>query len=168
MTLKKQFFEAFDLFEKEGFTEDDLTRIKARNETSFYTSFSSILSKAFTLAQYQTFKGDPQFFMDDFARTQAVTMDDIKNVYQKYIKGKNYVQTSFVPRGEVNLIAEGAVNAGIVEEDVTKAAEVKAETAAEEPMSKHRQSSTGRFSLRWALILKLQYLRSGKGHSATE
>jgi len=134
--VEKAIFEAFDLFEKEGFTEDDLTRIKARNETSFYSSFSSILSKSFTLAQYQTFKNDPNYFMEDFARTQAVTMDDIKNVYQKYIKGKNYVQTSFVPKGEVNLVAEGSVNAGIVEEDVTKAAEVKAETVAEEPIVK--------------------------------
>ncbi len=46
-------------------------------------------------------------------------------LYQKYIKGKNFVETSFVPKGEVNLIAENSVNAGIVEEDVTKAAEVK-------------------------------------------
>ena len=45
--VEKAIFEAFDLFEKEGFTEDDLTRIKARNETSFYDSFSSILSKGF-------------------------------------------------------------------------------------------------------------------------
>ena len=134
--VEKAIFEAFDMFEKEGFTEEDLIRIKARNETSFYNSFSSILSKSFTLAQYQTFKGDPGYFMEDFARTQAVTTDDINNVYQKYIKGKNFVQTSFVPKGELNLIAEGSVNAGIVEEDVTRAAEVKAEPVAEEPIVK--------------------------------
>ncbi len=134
--VEKAIFEAFDMFEKEGFTEDDLTRIKARNETAFYSSFSSILSKSFVLAQYQTFKNDPQYFMEDFARSQAVTMTDIKNVYQKYLKGKSYIQTSFVPKGEVTLIAEGSVNAGIVEEDVTKAAEVKAEPIAEEPIIK--------------------------------
>ncbi len=134
--VEKAVFEALDLFEKEGFTEDDLTRIKARNETSFYGSFSSILSKAFTLGQYNMFKGDPQYYIEDFSNTQAVTMDDIKNVYQKYIKGKNYVETSFVPKGEVDLMAEGSVNAGIVEEDVTRAAEVKAEAATEEPIVK--------------------------------
>ena len=129
-------FEAFDMFEKDGFTEEDLKRIKAKNETSFYGNFSSILIKAFVLGQYQMYKNDPEFYARDFEATQAVTMDDIKMVYEKYIKGKNYISTSFVPKGEVNLIAENAVNAGIVEEDVTKAAEVKAETVAEEPIIK--------------------------------
>jgi len=129
-------FEAFDMFEKEGFTEEDLTRIKAKNETSFYGNFSSILVKAFVLGQYQMYKNDPEFYASDFEATQAVTMADIKRVYEKYIKGKNYISTSFVPKGEVNLIAENAVNAGIVEEDVTKAAEVKAELVAEEPIIK--------------------------------
>jgi len=123
--VKKAIFEAFDMFEKEGFTEDDLKRIKARNETSFYNNFSSILSKAFTLGQYQMFREDPQYYAKDFIDGQAVTSEDIKNAYQKFIKGKNYVETSFVPKGEISLIAENSVNAGIVEEDVTNAAEVK-------------------------------------------
>jgi zinc protease len=134
--VEKSIFEAFDMFEKEGFTEDDLTRIKARNETGFYGSFSSILSKAFTLGQYQMFRGAPDYYSTDFANAQAVTSEDIKNVFQKYIKGKNYVETSFVPKGEVTLIAENSVNAGIVEEDVTKAAEVKTTAVAEEPVVK--------------------------------
>ena len=134
--VEEAVFEAFDMFEKEGFTEEDLTRIKAKNETSFYGNFSSILVKAFVLGQYQMYKNDPGFYTADFEATQAVTMADIKRVYEKYIKGKNYISTSFVPKGEVNLIAENAVNAGIVEEDVTKAAEVKAEVVAEEPIIK--------------------------------
>ena len=123
--VEKAIFEALDMFEKEGFSEDDLTRIKARNETSFYNSFSSILSKAFTLGQYQMFKEDPQFYATDFLNAQAVTSEDVKNAFTKYIKGKNFVETSFVPKGEVSLVAENSANAGIVEEDVTKAAEVK-------------------------------------------
>src|SRR5450759_3781329 len=134
--VEKAIFEAFDLFEKEGFTEDDLTGIKARNETSFYNSFSSILSKAFTLGQYQMFKNDPQFYSTDFANAQAVTSQEIKNMFQKYIKGKNFVETSFVPKGQVNLVAENSVNAGIVEEDVTKAAEVKEVAVSSEPVVK--------------------------------
>jgi len=123
--VEKSVFEAFEMFEKEGFSEDDLTRIKARNETYFYNSFSSILSKAFTLGQYQMFRDDPQFYATDFANAQSVTSEDVKNVFEKYIKGKNFVETSFVPKGEVSLIAESSVNAGIQEEDVAKAAEVK-------------------------------------------
>ncbi len=123
--VEKAIFEAFDMFEKEGFTEDDLTRIKARNETNFYNSFSSILSKAFTLGQYQMFKDDPGYYSTDFANAQAITSQDVKDAFQKYIKGKNFVETSFAPKGEEGLIAENSINAGIVEEDVTKAAEVK-------------------------------------------
>ena len=134
--VKKAIFEAFDMFEKEGFTEEDLARIKARNETNFYNSFSSILSKAFTLGQYQMFKEDPQYYKTDFINAQSVTMEDVKNAYQKYIKGKYYVETSFVPKGEVMLADENSINAGIVEEDVTKAAEVKETASAEEPYAK--------------------------------
>lgn len=134
--VEKAIFESFDLFEKEGFTEDDLTALKARNETYFYNNFSSILSKSFALGSYQMLRDDPAYYANDFAADQAVTAEDIKNVYNKYIKGKNFIMTSFVPKGEVGLIAEGSVNAGIVEEDLTKAAEVKTTAVAEEPVVK--------------------------------
>jgi zinc protease len=134
--VEKAIFEAFEKFEKDGFTEDDLTRIKAQYETRFVNSMASVQGKAFQLADYTMNTGDPEYYKKDLAAIQAVTMDDIKNVYEKYIKGKNFVQTSFVPKGEVNLIAEGSVNAGIVEEDVTKAAEVKGIEVAEEPIVK--------------------------------
>lgn len=129
-------FEGFQKFENEGFTGDDLTRIKAQYETRFYNSFASVLGKSFQLAEYTMYTGDPEFFKKDLAAIQAVTMDDIKNVYEKYIKGKNFVMTSFVPKGQVELIADGSVNAGIVEEDVTKAAEVKGGDIPEEPIVK--------------------------------
>jgi zinc protease len=134
--VEKAIFEGFAKFEKEGFSEEDLTRIKASYETRFYNSFESVQSKAFTLAEYTMYTGDPEFYKKDLASIQAVTMADVKGVYEKYLKGKNYVQTSFVPKGSVKLIAEGSVNAGIVEEDVTKAAEVKAAAVAEEKVVK--------------------------------
>lgn len=134
--VEKAIFEGLDKFEKEGFTEEDLVRIKASYETSFVSRFSSVQGKAFTFAEYTMNTGDPEYYKKDLAGTQAVTTEDIKNVYAKYIKGKNFVQTSFVPKGQVNLIAEGSVNAGIVEEDLTNAAEVKAENIAEEPIVK--------------------------------
>jgi zinc protease len=134
--IEKTIFGGFDKFEKDGFSEEDLTRIKAGNETGFYRGFSSVQGKAFTLAEYTMFTGDPEFYKKDLANSQAVTMADIKAVYQKYIKGKNFVETSFVPKGQVNLIVAGSVNAGIVEEDVTKAAEVKAPVAVDEAIVK--------------------------------
>lgn len=134
--IEKAIFDGFDKFEKEGFSNEDLTRIKAGYETSFYNRFSSVQGKAFSLAEYAMFTGDPEFYKKDFAGTQAVTMDDVRAVFRKYISGRNFVETSFVPKGQVNLIAEGSKNAGIVEEDVNKAAEVKADTAEKEKTSR--------------------------------
>ena len=134
--VEKAIFEGLAKFEKDGFSEDDLTRLKAQYETRFYGSFASVQGKAFQMAEYEMYTGDPEYFKKELAAVQAVTMQDIKDVYEKYIKGKNFVETSFVPKGEVNLIAEGSANANIVEEDVTKAAEVKAANLVEEPILK--------------------------------
>ncbi|NSW94931.1 MAG: insulinase family protein [Bacteroidales bacterium] len=134
--VEKAVFEAFEKFEKDGFSEEDLTRIKAQYETRFYNSFASVQGKSFQLAEYTMYTGDPEYYKKDLAAIQAVTMQDVKNAYEKYIKGKNFVETSFVPKGQVGLIAEGSRNAGIVEEDVTKAAEVKADAIEEEPIVK--------------------------------
>ncbi|MCX6239452.1 MAG: pitrilysin family protein [Bacteroidia bacterium] len=132
--VEKAIFEGLDKFEKGGITEEDLVQIKAKNETRFINSFASVQGKAFQLAEYATYTGDPEYYKKDFAAGQAVTIGDIMNVYKKYIKGKNFVETSFVPKGRVNLISEGSVNAGIVEEDVTHAAEVKEVAATKEPI----------------------------------
>lgn len=134
--VEKAIFEGFAKFEKEGFTEEDLTRIKAGYETRFYNSFSSVQGKAFQFAEYTMNTGDPEYYKKDLAAIQAVTMADVKAVFNKYIRGKNFVETSFVPKGKVALIVEGAKNAGIVEEDVTKAAEVKADATTQEVISK--------------------------------
>ena len=134
--VEKAIFEGFKKFEQDGFTEEDLTRIKAGFETRFYNSFASVQGKAFTLAEYTMNTGNPEFYKKDFQNTQAVTMADIKAAYAKYIKGKNFVETSFVPKGEVTLVAEGSINAGIKEEDVTKAAEVKIDATVSENIIK--------------------------------
>jgi zinc protease len=134
--VEKAIFEGFAKFEKDGFTEEDLTRIKAGYETRFYNSFASVQGKAFQFAEYTMNTGDPEYYKKDLSAIQAVTMADVKAVYNKYIKGRNFVETSFVPKGKASLIAEGSINAGIVEEDVNKAAEVKAAATAEEPIVK--------------------------------
>lgn len=124
-------FEAFARFEKDGFTERDLERVKAGQETSFYSMGSSVQGKAFRLAEYNLFAGDPGFYKKDMRNTLDVTSADVKRVYEKYVKGKNYVSTSFVPRGKVNLAAAGSVDAGIVEEDILAATEVDVEDTGE-------------------------------------
>ena len=134
--VEKAVFEGFEKFEKDGFTDEDLIRIKAGYETRFYNSFASVQGKAFQFAEYTMNTGDPEYYKKDLAAIQSVTIADVKSAYNKYIKGKNFVETSLVPKGQLNLIVEGSKNSGIIEEDVTKAAQVKADTTKEEPIAK--------------------------------
>lgn len=106
--VEKAIFESFDKFEKDKFTEKDLERTKAGIETNFYNSISSVLGKAYTLAGYNIFAGSPDFLNLDLNNSLSVTMDDVWDVYNKYIKNKNYVLTSFVPKGKLDLAADNS------------------------------------------------------------
>lgn len=134
--IEDAIFEGFARFESEGFTEKDLQRVKAGQETSFYNMIGGVQGKAFRLAEYDIFAGDPGFYRQDMDNMMAVTVADVKNVYEKYIKGKNYVATSFVPKGKVDLAAAGSVSAGIEEENILTATEVKIEAGAAEEVKK--------------------------------
>jgi zinc protease len=113
-------FEAFERFEEEGFTDSDLDRIKAGIETQFYNGLSSVLGKAFNLAQYNIFAGDPGYINEDIQKTLAVTKEDVMRVYEQYIKGKNYIATSFVPMGQADLALDGSIPAEVVEEVIAE------------------------------------------------
>ncbi|WP_442845186.1 M16 family metallopeptidase [Leeuwenhoekiella sp. H156] len=115
--------QAFTLFEANGISERDLERIKATQETRFFNSLSSALGKGFQLAQYQIFAGSPGYINQDIKEIQAVTAADVKAAYDTYIKGKNYVVTSFVPKGEAALALEGAEPAEVVEEQIVNGSE---------------------------------------------
>lgn len=115
--------EAFAKFEKEGISVKDINRIKAGQETQFYNSLSSVLGKGFNLAQYNTFAKDPGFVEKDIRNILAVTPADVTRVYQKYIKNKPYVATSFVPKGKPALALEGSTKADVVEEKIVQGAE---------------------------------------------
>ncbi|WP_121364703.1 M16 family metallopeptidase [Flavobacterium limicola] len=115
--------EAFKNFEAEGISQQDLNRIKAGQETAFYTNLSSVLGKGFQLAQYEIFAGTPDYINQDVKNILAVTTEDVMRVYQKYIKGKHFVATSFVPKGETNLILESSQLAAVVEEKIIEGKE---------------------------------------------
>ncbi len=115
--------EAFAKFEREGISEKDLARIKAGQETSFYNQLSSVLGKGAQLAQYNIFAQNPGFVNEDIQRVLAVSTDDVMRVYRKYIKDKNYIATSFVPKGNVTAALEGSEKAAVVEEQIVQGAE---------------------------------------------
>lgn len=116
--------EALADFEKNGFSEKDLDRIKARQETNFYNGISSVLGKAFQLSNYNEFKGDPGFISKDIDKILAVEKEDVMRVYEKYIKGKNAIITSMVPQGQLELILDGSEKATVKIEEVEPATDV--------------------------------------------
>ena len=82
-----------------------------------------MLGKGFQLAQYNIFARDSGFIEKDIKNILAVTPADVTRVYQKYIKGKPYVATSFVPKGKLALALEGSKKADVVEEKIVQGAE---------------------------------------------
>ena len=121
--VKKGIEQAFADFEENGIPQKDLDRIKARQETNFYRSLSSVLGKGTRLASYNTYTGDPGFVSTDIKNTLSVTTKDVMNAYNKYIKGKNYIATSFVPRNGKDLAVTNSTEAIIKEEKIVTGAE---------------------------------------------
>ena len=112
----KGIFEAFDKFEEDGITDTDLEKVKAGLETSFYNGLQGVLYKSFQLSIYNAFTGDPGFIEQNIKNIQAVTKEDVMRVYNKYIKDKPYVVTSFVPKGKLEMIVQDSDEAVVVEE----------------------------------------------------
>ena len=113
-------FEAFKIFEKEGVSGNDVERIKAGLETGFYNGIGSVLGKSFQLAQYNVFAGDPGFITTDIENIKKVTKEEVMRVYNKYIKDKPFIMTSFVPKGQLILITENSTKAPVVEEKISE------------------------------------------------
>ena len=106
-------------FEENGFEDSELERIKAQMETDLYQGFSTVLNKAFQLATYNEYKGDPGYIMETARLMNAVSREDIDRVYEKYIKNKNYVLTSFIPKGQQDLAVADSKQAEVWIEEVT-------------------------------------------------
>lgn len=116
--VKTTIEQALSSFEKEGFTEKELTRIKAKLETNLYENIETILDKAQRLGQDNEYKGDPAYITKEAEILQKITKEDVMRVYDKYIKGQNYVMTSFVPKGKKDLAVNGAKEAQVWIEQV--------------------------------------------------
>ncbi|HET6565497.1 MAG TPA: pitrilysin family protein, partial [Xanthomonadales bacterium] len=107
-------------FETNGFPDSELQRIKAELETSFYQGISGVLNKAFQLATYNEYAGDPAFVSEDIQRLQAVTRDDVMRVYRQYLQGKPFIETSWVPQDQPQLAVSGSNLVEVVEEVIVE------------------------------------------------
>jgi len=123
--VKASIDKALAKFAKDGFTDEQLNRIMTGLETTFYNGLTSVFNKASTLAQHNEFSGDPQLITTEIERYRAITREQIMAVFNKYINNKNFIATSFVPKGNKDLALTGAVKADVVEEVIIQDAESK-------------------------------------------
>ena len=89
-------------FETAGVTDEDLVKAKAQIEKSFIGAFESVAGKVSQLAAYQTFTGNPNQVQKQYNDYIKVTKEDVVRVYNKYVKGKNYVALSWYPKDKEN------------------------------------------------------------------
>lgn len=109
---------AFARFETDGFSEQDLERLKNGVEVGFYNQIASVLGKSMRLADYNIFAGSTDYMNTDLNNSLNVTKDDVLRVYNNYIKDKNYVSLSIVPKGKAELASSGAELFPIKEESI--------------------------------------------------
>jgi zinc protease len=119
-SVKLALDKSFMKFESTGITSNDLNRVKAQLETDLYTNFSTVLNKAFSLAMDNEFIGDPSYISKTAKLYNDVSIEDIKRVYDQYIKDKNYVLTSVVPLGQIDLAVTGSEKATVWIEEVVQ------------------------------------------------
>lgn len=112
-------------FENNPISAEALQRVKTNQEVAFYNALNGVLGKGAQLAQYSIFAGDAGYIDEDLARLQSVTAEDVRRVYETYIKDKAHVATSFVPRGEPELALEGSERAEVVIEPIVQGAEAE-------------------------------------------
>lgn len=115
--------DALKAFEQNEIDDKDMERIKNSLETEFYNGLSSVFFKAFQLASANEYNGSPEALKTEIAKTLAVTKEDVKRVYDKYVKNQPFILTSFVPKGKAELAVANSSKAEVEEEPVVQGAE---------------------------------------------
>ncbi len=110
------------------------SKLQVRNHSM--RELTEFLNKSFQLAFFNTLVNDPGYMEKDIESIKAVTIDDILKVYEKYIKGKPHIVTSFVPKGKLELMAENSVSAAVKEEKINEASQVEISGTADEMIVK--------------------------------
>lgn len=93
----KDFEDNFSSYEKE------LERYKARCLREFYSKLQKSIDKAFLLAYSDEYAGSWNRLNEMADQMESVTMDDIKRVYETYVKGKPSFTLTILPADQGGL-----------------------------------------------------------------
>ncbi len=82
-------------------TDNELTKIRNQEETSFIEKNSTVQGKAIELANYHVFFGDANLINSEIDKFMAVTKEDLRRVAQQYLTEKNRTVLYYVPKTKV-------------------------------------------------------------------
>jgi len=123
--LEAQIDSLIDQIKREGPTTDELKRVKAGQQRSFFENLETNYGKMVQLAVDQAFFNDPSHsWRVSYPKTQAVTAEDVKRVANKYL-GKARIVLSTVPEGKTELAANASKSTVIADPFTEKTAEVR-------------------------------------------
>ncbi len=103
--MEKLLDEGLTMFEKRGVTQDDIDKFKSQYESRTINRLASVSGKVSQLAAYETYLGNPNMIGKELKMYQAVTKEDVMRVYNTYIKNKNRLVVSALPKGKEDLKA---------------------------------------------------------------
>lgn len=103
--IEKELKATLEKWEKTGATDEDIAKFRASYQSNLYEGLSTVQGKGSELAAYYTFTGDANYLKKEIASYMKVTKEDVMRVYNTYIKGKNAVILSCVPKGKADLKA---------------------------------------------------------------
>ena len=82
---------------EEYITEEALERFKSTMRSDIIDGLSSVRGKASQLTSWAYLLDEPHNFSKEIERYEAVTIEDVKKVYRKYIMNKNSVGIDYFP-----------------------------------------------------------------------
>ena len=103
--MEKLVNEGLAAFEKRGISNEDIEKFISQYESRTINGLASVSGKTSQLAAFQTFQGNPNMIGKQLAAYRAVTKEDVMRVYNQYIKGKNRLVVSALPKGKEDMRA---------------------------------------------------------------
>lgn len=100
--IEKAIFAQIQLVLDKGITDEELTKAKNIKEAEFISGKKDVLDKAQTLAQYNSYYGNPELINTEIDQFLKVTKEDIIKVAKKYLDTKNRAVLNYIPQSQNN------------------------------------------------------------------
>ncbi len=86
----------------------EVQRVINQYEAAFLSGLELVSNKSDQLNDYYKVTGNPDYFNEDLSRYLALEPDDVRSAVLTFLKNDGRVILSIVPKGKLNLAAEGS------------------------------------------------------------